>query len=249
MNRTCIPVLRSAYLSQLKERVANGTGIADYTDGDVFELEESGLFMRTAVMMHGEVPDLTLSSDASHDVQNAIRLHAWISELTPIQASDHRLWGYLSHGPFFEYTKIRFPFGAGDAAENIRSHWFASKGLRRNALSRLWLAAHLTHAPWIRDTALRQFQKADPYHYTRILLGNQNIYQQLIERDFGRCTVILTVVLDVIHELRSEIGNLTAFAAAIGKDLNLISSHSDIGAVPPDELRSELVAIASRLLD
>lgn len=248
MSSVSVPILKGAYLSHLKERIANSTGIVDYTDADFFDLEESGLFMRSAVMAQGEVPELTISSEASHDVENAVKLHEWLANLTPIQASDQRLWAYLTHGPFFSYTKARFPFGASDTAENIRSHWFVGKGLRRNAISRLWLAANLTHAPWKVDPGLECFQRADPYHYTRLLLGNQNVYQQLIEREFGSCVITLTVTLDVIHELRNEISNLTDFAAAIGKDLNLIASHTDIGAVEPGSLRADIKTVANRLI-
>lgn len=250
MSALTIPVLKEAYLSKIRDRVKNHASLDDYKASATFNLDEEGLFKETRIQCLGEDPKLTHSSNASEDIENAILIHKWMPKLTRLQSSDGRLWAYLTHARFFSYTAARFPHPSQPEkiVQNILSHWFVGRGgLRRNAISRLWLAADLTCAPWERNESLGVFERSDRYFYTRILLQNQNTYQQLVERNFGHCPVTLVSTLDVIDELSGQITGMTDFVAELGKALNLISSHSDMGAVSPSDLRQYIFEISKSL--
>ena len=46
-------------------------------------------------------------SPAEYDFENAVLLFESL-KINPVQASDPRLWAYLSHGPYYEYIMSRF---------------------------------------------------------------------------------------------------------------------------------------------
>ena len=112
--------------------------MSDYTDSSRFNLNEEGLFKETKIQCSGDEPKLDHSSNASGDIENAILIHTWLQGLNRLQASDARLWTYLTHARFFSYTVARFPHPTQPEkiVQNILSHWFVGRGgLRRNAIS------------------------------------------------------------------------------------------------------------------
>lgn len=66
--------------------------------------------------------------------------------LTPYLARDERLWVYLTHIIFLDYSRARWPIPDEDnrAVAHIKKHFFATgaRGIERdNAISRLWWMA------------------------------------------------------------------------------------------------------------
>ena len=79
-----------------------------------------------------------------------------------------------------------------EAERDIRSRYFLdgndSRALSRNGIARLWWFAHLTY-----DRA-----RANPYELLEVLISEQNIQHNLLERNFGRNKIILHTILDFI---------------------------------------------------
>lgn len=118
--------------------------------------------------------DLALGKDASNDIENAILIHgAFKDVLKPVQAADRRLWIALTHTEFYPYMISRWPVEneANESGTNgtITDRYFASRGLFRNGISRLFWIAELTY-----DSSLD-----DPYEYTRFLMGYQDLINQV----------------------------------------------------------------------
>lgn len=251
-----IPILKQAYLSKLRADVETERSVSLYKGDSAFPLDAEGLFMETPLRPCSAIPVLAASAGqssqelAASDADNAIAIHRYLGGLTELQASDRRLWVYLTHAEFFNYCRLRFPFRSStNDVNNVIDHWFFGKGkLRRNAISRLWWAAHLTYAPWKECEELRRFQKDDEYFYTRFILKNQDIYQGIIERDFGSSLVVRIVSLDVLAEAESQTSSLTQLATRFTKNLNLLASHTDMGAIDVDVLRGQLTRIVSRIV-
>lgn len=130
------------------------------------------------------------------DAENAVVLHQQLQVLTPLQASDRRLWVWLSHGPFLEYVRQRHLAGkeGEDLFQRIRARCFIdgtdSRALMRNSIARLWWGAQLTHQRGARD----------PYELTRILFFRQEYVKNLLERNFGRSRQVLCEVLRFFEE-------------------------------------------------
>jgi hypothetical protein len=125
------------------------------------------------------------------DAENAVILHQHLQRLTPLQASDRRLWVWLSHVRFLEYVRQRHLAGkkGEDLLQRIRARCFIegtdSRALMRNSIARLWWGAELTHQRGARD----------PYELTRILFFRQEYVKNLLERNFGRSRQVLCEVL------------------------------------------------------
>ena len=74
------------------------------------------------------------------DLENAIRIHKALPNLTPVQAQDSRLWTHLTHVELWEYMQVRWPGDKYPEAEPkckwIRSHYFAAVKPHSRALVR-----------------------------------------------------------------------------------------------------------------
>ena len=120
------------------------------------------------------------SRATSHmDGSNALVVHKALSQLTPHQASDERLWVYLCHQECPEYVSGRWLANRPDndeaAVKNVRNHFFATGNralIRDNGLSRLW---------WLGKIA-SDVAPADPKEFLHILLHRQDVRSALIER-------------------------------------------------------------------
>lgn len=134
-----------------------------------------------------------LNPDIS-DLENAILLYQNL-ELDETQASDKRLWTYLTHVRFWDYMikkwnieGIEKPFG------RIKDRYFLNtaniESLSRNGISRLWWYTHLTI-----DTS-----KKDHYELTRILLNRQDIAVGVFERRLGSISCIRRGILDYLKD-------------------------------------------------
>lgn len=118
--------------------------------------------------------------DPSHsDGVKALVVFRALSELTPHQASDERLWVYLCHHECAKYVSWRWlrkrPDRDDVAAREVMNHFFAKGNralIRDNGVSRLWWLGRIATdvAP---DT---------PSEFLRILLHRQDVRSALIER-------------------------------------------------------------------
>jgi len=220
---------------QMRARLRSGESLKDYFEIK-FQAKDKDLLPST-IMLPGKPPALKApkKDPVSADLENAIVLHEFYKKLDETQASDPRLWIYLSHEQFRKYTMVRWGYTGeykdlktdSDKQKAINyflEHWFVSgndRDLRRHALARLWWAARLTYAPWEKDPEFfGDLKKKNPYFFTEVLLSTQDIYQQVLERGMGRSSRILISILDFLSQdkdfakSREKVRNLA-------KELNL----------------------------
>lgn len=176
--RSRIDVNQTAYLAGQAETLVPALGTAAIVESRV---------------VAGDPPALELGDgDPKHDGENARRVHRWLGLLTPVQASDPRLWTCLTHSTYGDYTAVRWPIDPdGRVTDLIRSRYFvAGEGLEsmtRNAVARLWWFGHLTHDP----------RRPDPYELTDVLLSLQDFQQAFLERALGRSNRTLHACLAI----------------------------------------------------
>jgi hypothetical protein len=250
-----LTILPQAAIEGLKSQLTTGSSLGLYADAGPDLKPYAPLASSIAV---AEVPSLLMTGTtkqqmAATDLDNAIHLHMWLGSLPETVASDQRLWITLTHREFFAYTKWRWPVQLveGDAAKtaaaerHVIAHWFFKgaglAAMRRNAVARLWWAAHLTCAPWEKDDQLQSFTNEDRYFFTRVLLSNQDIYQGLIEREFAVNRRILTALLALIA--RDVPGRANSpFITKLLVRLNLMARFRELTAIPATTLIDELDA-------
>ena len=122
--------------------------------------------------------DLQLGDGPKHDRVNAQIVYNALANLTPHQASDHRLWTYLCHhegAPYVASRWVKRKAEAEQAIESVRLHFFCygARGLiRDNGLSRLW---------WLGRIAAVTAPD-NPDRFLQVVLHLQDVRSALIER-------------------------------------------------------------------
>ncbi len=242
-------VFRNRYVDMLYDAVEAPGGLERYRQGPIDVSD--GMILSTSIDVEQPASLVIPPAEerAATDVENAIRLYDWLPMLNEVQASDRRLWVYLTHCVYHEYSRARWPIPVAHekACRSVRDHWFVNgsglAALRRNTLARLWWAARLTKAPWDWDVSFRGFTNDDPWAYLRVLVGNQDVYQGLVERKYGSSRAILIAMLDVIQRdpvQRSSSGFATWFA----KEINLMCSFRELTVLTPIQLRDLFLELA-----
>ncbi len=251
-NNKAQKIFKRSVLDKMINELRSSASLGSYFN-EAFSVQATDLWPST-IEVNSKAPALEAPKDnpVSADLSNAITLHEYYKNLDETQASDPRLWAYLSHAEFRKYTLARWGLDGSmkdyqDAIEKAKAinylleHWFITRGndrdLRRHAIARLWWAAHLTYAPWESDPEFfSDLENSDPYYYTRILLSTQDIYQQVLERAMGRSNRILISVLDYLGktpkfaESRENIRSLM-------KELNLVYGTKKIISLNRDSIR------------
>jgi hypothetical protein len=250
-------IFKAAVADQLRADAKNGRGIEAYFENTVSFDEDKTLPLRVELM--GDLPEL--SPNRQDDADNACALHAYLANLDETQASDKRVWSYLAHTTFRDYVSKRWPLPysledmkiSTDArrkvADAVLSHWFVngndSRALRRHALARLWWAAHLTVAPWERDTTFASLKSEDRYKYTRVLLSNEDLYSQVVERSLGSARRVLIALLEYFRKNPEKVNRL--YLRGIMKEVNLISGIKRIQLLSYDEVYKLIESIGNDL--
>lgn len=238
-----IYVLREQALKDLEARVLIDDGNERYQQPGAFEFAPEQL-LEFPHETRTEPPNLVVEDSrrgrASADFEHALQIYEWIGPLSETEARDKRLWVWAAHGPFADYTRARWPIpgDAKGARNSILDHWFVRgegrSSLRRHAVARLWWAVHLTQSPWEQDASLLPLRNADdPYVYTRLLLGNQEVFFHTLEREFGSDRRILIALLEVVRRSKRAPSPVVKWLA---KEVNLACRYRELNLLPIDEL-------------
>lgn len=255
-----VPFLKQMYFTSLLGNLTNAQGREVYRAHDEFPVDPDGLIRRTSIQWgEGSIPELEMPGcperqRAGSDSNNSVRVHQALSDLTPMQATDQRFWGYLSHAPFFAYTKWRWPLAHASAkggeteTNQLRSRWFGigRGGLRRNSIARLWWAAHLTFAPWRSYPDLGHLESDDGYSLTRVLWSNQDVYQGILERSYGRSGVVRACALHTIRDYTRE-QSIGQFAKPFMKAINILCKSTELSNLPGRDLTTLFAALADKV--
>ena len=172
----------------------------------------------------GEPPALQMPDDSGkRDSENVRLVHTWLGHLTPVQASDARLWTYLTHSVYSGYTAVRWPIDAeADVTRRIRERYFVEgeslASITRNSIARLWWFGHLTHDPL----------RADRYELADVLLKVQDMQQAFLERAIGRSRKILHAALRLWQHRLEQGGTPVSQSKAIQRWARLIRLHGAV---------------------
>lgn len=194
--------IRETQLERLRQNVTPNAArystdapwLADYFGPDGWNLKSKIDFEDVVLKM----PDST----ELFDLDNTKTIYTALRDLTPLQASEERLWAYLTHVQHWAYMRKRWPaeqYRPGESfAKNIRERYFfrsdRSRSLIRNGIARLWWYGYTTY----------DNQRADPFELTAILLRTLDVTQSILERAFSRNRTVTQAVLSVLHKREIE---------------------------------------------
>jgi hypothetical protein len=215
------PIFKNATVERLDDELRSGESLKRYFTGS-FEYDEDECIINSSVKTDDNKPILLTTNPnlSQQDFENAVKLHKYLPGLSRVQASDKRLWTYLTHVEFFNYCSERWGYAAEwheikddkdekiEAVKNYRQHWFigtAARALERNAIARLWWGAHQTFAPWQTLSGNGVEEVSDPYIYTKELFRSQDTFVQIMGRSFFWDRLILISMLEFLRR-HPEIG-------------------------------------------
>ncbi|WP_405081712.1 DUF6339 family protein [Paenibacillus chitinolyticus] len=142
------------------------------------------------------------SSTIHFDFENTKKIYASMKGLSILQATDERLWVYLTHTIFWKYMRKRWPVESyldkDKPVEAIKERYFfmanRDRALIRNGIARLWWYGYVSYDE----------SREDPFELTKVLLSKLDIAQSLLERSFSRNPDITKAVLSVLKQKEHE---------------------------------------------
>ncbi len=150
-------------------------------NGDGPRIDEGDLRL-TDIQWGVPSTQLSLNQNRPHmsDAVNALAVYRAMDQLTRYQASDERLWVYLCHTTFANYSRARW-LGKGRTSSidgdvrRVRNHFFAKGNravFRDNAISRLW---------WLGSIAY-DIDRERPDEVLNLILFRQEVRSSLLDR-------------------------------------------------------------------
>lgn len=238
-------IFKKSYVEEIIRNVESGNTDL-YSVEDKFPIEEKNPPGETNIDIDSELTLILPTSNTIHyDLENSITIYDAFKSLSETQASDSRLWTYLTHVTFWNYMRKRWPIekieedselfeeeGSGNRkVEYILWRYHLKtpnrRRLIRNGISRLWWYSHLTYNP----------NKEDPYELTRILLAHQDKAQSLLERSLGSNNKVLIAVLEYLktnpglsrEQIRDKIKEINLVGGV--KNLHLLDTKEIIDII------------------
>lgn len=179
---------------------------------------------------------LDAAGEPKSDSEASQLIFQWLSNLTPVQAADERLWVLLTHRTFASYVHKRWGKGLERATQPealVVDRWFfRGTGVAtfvRNGISRLWWFGHLTY----------DRQRSNPFELTDVLLSLQDIQVAFLERSLGRCRPLLRAVLETVQKHQADLRNTPKSGDVIqewAKEIRFYGGAYLLDAVPPERL-------------
>jgi Family of unknown function (DUF6339) len=193
-----LDALKANIDGNLKRYKSNTVWVEEFFGNEPFSLEAD---VPGTTELELVLPDRS----GDNDLENTRRVYSTFKHLSRAQASDERLWAYMTHALCWEYMRSRWPIeGRGDRAERkspvayVRERYFfmgyKHRALVRNGLARLWWYGQISYDPG----------REDPFELTALLLYTLDITQSLLERAFSSGESTVRGVLLALADWRSQ---------------------------------------------
>jgi len=245
-------IFKSTLVNELRSKVSEY--LDKYSRNDLWVTEISTKHVRD-LPTNVEIDDqlcLNLPDNINlKDTENAISIHKTLRHLTPLQASDPRLWTRFCHMDFWSYMRTRWPIekhlvNQNRAVRFIESRYFVaqaqSRALLRNGMARLWWTAQLSH----------DSDRENPYELTEVLLSTLDVTQQILERGMGRADNILKGFLEFLLRNNDTLltgGNINRDRIRrLAKHLNMYGGISVLDCLNKNEIMDLLNEELTRIL-
>lgn len=225
-------LFKEKYLLTLKEKIDTGKY---RTNEFVYDKKQ------TLMMPNIQKPDGLLNKlNFRSDFESAILIFEAFKNLEPIQASDERLWTYLSHVDLYPYMIKRWDGvhkgSTKDTAEYIREHWFlkstAQGSLLRHAISGLWWSVYIS---------IDETRNNDKYELTEILFRNQTMRTRTLGTyNLARHKEAMIGLLEFIKENWKHFSHFEKEHQRLTEHLNLLGGVKPIAYYKRDFFKTAL---------
>jgi hypothetical protein len=226
-------IFSSLYVDRLYREVIESKNVSNYKK-EIFPYEEIYPKGGTSIHLDQEKSLLVPEGTNTKDIENCKTIYSAFKLLTPTQASDPRLWTYLTHVTYWNYMKSRWPVNkAKNPVNRIRDRYFLRtlnlQALTRNGISRLWWYGYLTY----------DGNRKNPWELTETLLSRADLVVGITERALGCNKNILTALLDFFNE-NPEIRESEMSSRKLLKKLNLVGGVKNLPFLDSTEIKEIL---------
>ena len=171
------------------------------------------------------------------DAIHAKTIRAALSDLTPANATDAKLWASLNSLALANYVPVRWQTSnikETKPSNFVEDHWLQynrSEGRKWNAAARLW---------WMGELADRisRYSENTADELLDVMSNNVNFYHQTIDRTYLAANPRLLAALYDVFLDGNEHLNITKNANAMLKSLNIRAGATALDMMDYDELRS-----------
>lgn len=205
-------VFKESMVDKLSAESKTNNGLKSYYVSELEYPNDSTISSNYKVGSSLPLLDPTVEADA----KNAVLIYEYYKGLNRTQATDRRLWTYLSHVAFREYTIKRWAIKPFDelqhdakamqsAKKTVSNRWLLGGGvygLVRGSLSRLWWGANLTYSPYLLDSnTFSTLENEDEYIYTKLLMSKSAIFIAITDRSLGGCPKMRFAILECLRRI------------------------------------------------
>lgn len=182
-------IFTSGYVRKLKDEVLSETSLQFYDESE-FIFDDDRLLEMPNIYRPDNLYGRLRVND---DLTSAIAIYEAYENLTPMQASDERLWTYLSHVDLFGYLQDRWD---GElTSKYVLDHWFIRSTKQSNLLSDnlsgMWWAVYLSVDE----------KRSDKFELTKILFRQRDFaFRTLGTYKLGRHKKAVKGILEFIQE-------------------------------------------------
>ena len=125
----------------------------------------------------------------NNDFENSKTVYEKLKHLSPLEASDERIWIGMTHqSEIMKYIISRWNINEESSKGTIKDRFFSHP--MRNSVSRLWWYGYVSYNDNFKD----------PYTLTELLIRNQDIAVGIMERNYSRNRNFVQKLLLALHE-------------------------------------------------
>jgi hypothetical protein len=227
------------------QKIKNDLSVEFYTSNEFIYDKKQVLMIPNIDHTEGLVEKLL--QNVNDECGNAIKIYEAFEKLEPIQASDERLWVYLSHVDLYPYMIKRWNSlhdnTSKDRKKYILEHWFLKSSAQGN------LVSHALAGLWWNVYLSIDENRADKYELTKILFRQLDFPTRTLGAyKLGRHKEAVIGILEFIKEneglFKSKFETKTRFITTY---LNSIGGVKPISYYDREFFKSELQKVANHI--
>ena len=225
----------SHYIESLYKRVTKGSCVELYSK-DLFEFKNIYVLENPQILVPNTIELVMPEAGNNHDCDNCKIVFEALKDMNPIQATDYRIWVYLTHTSFWPYMRKRRPVEKqpyNKRKEYIARHWFvdgiSTKNILRNDISSFWWCGYLTYDK----------NRKDPYELTNELYSMLDYTRHLLPGKQGRNRRFVYAILEFVIENKHLFSSCKEEKVRLlMKRSNYISGYRVLASLSKKEIKS-----------
>ena len=225
----------SHYIENLRKSTCSKAGWELYTK-DLFDFKNIYVLENPQIFVPNSIDLVLPEKGNSHDIDNCKIIYEALRDMDPIQATDYRIWVYLTHVPFWSYMRKRRPVEKqpeGKKSEYIIRHWFvdgiSAKNLLRNDISSFWWCGYLTYDKRRKNPYELTEELYSMLDYTRHLLPGK----QVRNREFVHALLEFVIENTALFSTHKE-----EKVRFLMRKFNYISGYKILASLNKEEIKS-----------